>query len=52
MIKLFGWEARMANRVQVKREEELRLLWKLKTLGATNGLLRQVICNRYQAFPR
>lgn len=30
MIKLFGWETNMSKRVEDKREEELRWIWKLR----------------------
>lgn len=30
MIKLFGWENRIADRIQDKRDEELKHLGKLK----------------------
>ncbi|KAF8963033.1 multidrug resistance-associated ABC transporter [Flammula alnicola] len=30
MIKLFGWEERMAGRIKDKRDDELAWLWKLK----------------------
>ncbi|KAF8963040.1 hypothetical protein BDZ97DRAFT_1758980 [Flammula alnicola] len=39
MIKLFGWEGRMAGRIKDKRDDELAWLWKLKTLEALNGIL-------------
>ncbi|KJA13742.1 hypothetical protein HYPSUDRAFT_72890 [Hypholoma sublateritium FD-334 SS-4] len=39
MIKLFGWERRMADRVAEKRDEELRSLWKLRRLEALNGIM-------------
>ena len=30
MIKLFGWERRVSERIQGKRNDELGWLWKLK----------------------
>ena len=30
MIKLFGWERRVSERIQAKRNDELVWLWKLK----------------------
>ncbi|KDR83115.1 hypothetical protein GALMADRAFT_238938 [Galerina marginata CBS 339.88] len=39
MIKLFGWEGKMTKRLEVKREEELSWLWKMKLLNLTNGLV-------------
>ncbi|KAF8966510.1 multidrug resistance-associated ABC transporter [Flammula alnicola] len=43
MIKLFGWEGRIAGRIKDKRDEELAWLWKLKTLEALNGILNYFI---------
>ncbi|KAH9475153.1 ATP-binding cassette transporter abc4 [Psilocybe cubensis] len=39
MIKLFGWEQKMSDRLEKTREEELKWLWKLKLLDNLNGLL-------------
>ncbi|KAF8908922.1 P-loop containing nucleoside triphosphate hydrolase protein [Gymnopilus junonius] len=39
MIKLFGWERKMAGRLESKRNEELRWLWKLKFLKMATELL-------------
>ena len=36
MIKLFGWERRMNERVAEKREEELKLIWKRRLIELTN----------------
>lgn len=30
MVKLFGWEMKMAKRIEEKRDEELKSLWNLK----------------------
>ncbi|KAF9538671.1 hypothetical protein CPC08DRAFT_824613, partial [Agrocybe pediades] len=38
MIKLFGWEQKMSERLDKTRREELRWLWKLKLLDQFNGL--------------
>ncbi|KAF9553875.1 multidrug resistance-associated ABC transporter [Agrocybe pediades] len=38
MIKLFGWEQKMSERLDKTRQEELRWLWKLKLLDQVNGL--------------
>jgi hypothetical protein len=35
MIKLFGWERRMSERIQGKRNDELGWLWKLKVRRIT-----------------
>ena len=32
MIKLFGWEMRVQQNISVRREEELRLVWRRKLL--------------------
>ncbi|KAF9483592.1 multidrug resistance-associated ABC transporter [Pholiota conissans] len=39
MVKLFGWENRMAERLQAKREEELKLIWKLKLLNCASAMV-------------
>ncbi|KDR74315.1 hypothetical protein GALMADRAFT_250126 [Galerina marginata CBS 339.88] len=39
MVKLFGWERKMSERVQKARDEELKYLWKVKLLEQINGLL-------------
>ena len=30
MIKLFGWENKMSKQLDIRREEELGWLWKIK----------------------
>jgi hypothetical protein len=42
MIKLFGWERQMNERVAEKREEELNWLWKRQMLDLLNGMLKYV----------
>ncbi|KAJ3564413.1 hypothetical protein NP233_g8310 [Leucocoprinus birnbaumii] len=37
MIKLFGWENKMQDRISEKREEELLCLWQLQILELING---------------
>ncbi|KAJ6575530.1 hypothetical protein B0H10DRAFT_2168545 [Mycena sp. CBHHK59/15] len=39
MIKLFGWERQMNERVAEKREEELNWIWKKQMLDLVNGTL-------------
>ncbi|KAJ7785936.1 hypothetical protein B0H16DRAFT_1681200 [Mycena metata] len=39
MIKLFGWERQMNERVAEKRDEELNWLWKRQMLDLFNGTL-------------
>jgi len=38
MIKLFGWEENISQRLDKTRQEELLWLWKLKLLEQINGL--------------
>jgi hypothetical protein len=40
MIKLFGWEAKMENRIAEKREEELNWLWRRQVLELINGNIK------------
>jgi hypothetical protein len=40
MIKLFGWEAKINQQVEEKREEELRLVWKRKILDMINNNIK------------
>jgi len=42
MIKLFGWERKMEKRIEERRQEELKMLWKLKLLELCNVVLRYV----------
>ena len=30
MVKLFGWENKMTGKIEEKREDELKWLWKVK----------------------
>ncbi|KAF9564153.1 multidrug resistance-associated ABC transporter [Agrocybe pediades] len=39
MIKLFGWEERVAQRIAQKREAELISLWRTKVLSLINGTI-------------
>ncbi|KZT67108.1 multidrug resistance-associated ABC transporter [Daedalea quercina L-15889] len=43
MIKLFGWEPRVAAQTSEKREEELKLVEKNKLLNLINGNINHVI---------
>ncbi|KAF9455005.1 hypothetical protein P691DRAFT_813919 [Macrolepiota fuliginosa MF-IS2] len=43
MIKLFGWESNMDERIAEKREEELVWLWKRQILDLINGNLNFII---------
>ena len=40
MIKLFGWEARVAERIKSRREAELAFLRKTKFLELTNNIIK------------
>lgn len=37
MVKLFGWETNMSKKVEEKREEELRWIWKTSVRRFLNG---------------
>lgn len=39
MVKLFGWEGKMSERLQDKREKEVKLIWKTKLLNFFNGMM-------------
>jgi hypothetical protein len=39
MVKLFGWENRMSERLKEKREEELKLLWRIKLLNCASAMV-------------
>ncbi|TFK34746.1 multidrug resistance-associated ABC transporter [Crucibulum laeve] len=39
MVKLFGWEQQMFQRIEEKRKEELYWLWLRKALDLSNGLM-------------
>jgi hypothetical protein len=43
MVKLFGWERKMNERVGARRADELRLILKRKLLELANGNLNYVI---------
>ncbi|KAH6916771.1 ATP-binding cassette transporter [Coprinopsis sp. MPI-PUGE-AT-0042] len=43
MVKLFGWEKKMEDRIREKREEELSLIWKRQVLSVTNDTLNYLI---------
>lgn len=40
MVKLFGWETRMSERIDEKREEELTLLRKNKIINVYTTVLK------------
>ncbi|KDR83052.1 hypothetical protein GALMADRAFT_57306 [Galerina marginata CBS 339.88] len=43
MIKLFGWEIKMSNKIGEKRKEELRWIWKLKMFQLLNIVVSLLI---------
>ncbi|KAF9807084.1 hypothetical protein IEO21_08395 [Rhodonia placenta] len=43
MIKLFGWEPRVAEQLSEKREAELKYQWQYRILGLINAILNHVI---------
>lgn len=45
MVKLFGWENRMSERLKGKREEELKLIWKIKYLNCVSAMIGCVLRN-------
>lgn len=40
MIKLFGWEPKVADQLAGKREDELKYIWKYKVLELVNGNIK------------
>ncbi|KAJ3523042.1 hypothetical protein NMY22_g11626 [Coprinellus aureogranulatus] len=42
MVKMFGWEKNINNRIAEKREEELRYFWKRQLLDLTNNVVKLV----------
>ena len=40
MLKLFGWERKMNDRIAEKRDEELLYIWKGEILDLMNGSLK------------
>lgn len=42
MIKMFGWEKKMDERIAEKREQELHYIWKRQVLEFLNGVLKSV----------
>ncbi|KII86412.1 hypothetical protein PLICRDRAFT_144122 [Plicaturopsis crispa FD-325 SS-3] len=43
MVKLFGWESKMSDRVDAKREDELKSIWKRKMYGVGIEMLNAFI---------
>ncbi|KAF9560869.1 multidrug resistance-associated ABC transporter [Agrocybe pediades] len=43
MVKMFGWERKMSKRLDEKREEELRYLWKWMCLNLFNSAFTTLI---------
>lgn len=42
MVKMFGWEARMSERIDAKREDELKLLRKYQLINVSVTILKYV----------
>ncbi|KAH6912895.1 ATP-binding cassette transporter [Coprinopsis sp. MPI-PUGE-AT-0042] len=42
MVKLFGWEEKMDDRIREKREEELALIWKRQVFSVTNRTINVI----------
>ena len=43
MVKLFGWENRMSERLKGRREEELKLIWKIAYLNCVSSMIGCVL---------
>ncbi|KAF5330041.1 hypothetical protein D9611_010477 [Ephemerocybe angulata] len=43
MIKMFGWEQKVQERIDQRRDEELAVVWKLRMLGLIIGIVAYVI---------
>ncbi len=43
MIKLFGWEPRVASQVEERREAELKMIRKTKYIELVNNLTKYVL---------
>ena len=48
MVKLFGWEPKMRQRIAEKREDELNWIWRQNVLDVVNDVVKCVtqICPR------
>ena len=42
MIKMFGWEKKMNQKIAEKREEELQFFWKRQLLDLINNVIKLV----------
>lgn len=42
MVKLFGWEARMSERIDRKRQDELKIIRKFKFLSLISNNVKYV----------
>ena len=40
MVKMFGWEPKMEDRLAQKRDDELKLIWLRQMLDILNGTLK------------
>jgi len=50
MVKLFGWELKMNQRIAAKRDEELLWIWKLAMLQVAINLIKFVSSYYYSAL--
>ena len=50
MIKLFGWERKMDERISQKREDELHYVWKRQVVGLVNGFLKYGFSYQVELF--
>jgi cytoplasmic iron level regulating protein YaaA (DUF328/UPF0246 family) len=42
MVKMFGWEKKMNEKIAEKREEELQYFWKRQLLDLINNVIKLV----------
>lgn len=45
MVKMFGWEKKMNDRIAIKREEEISFIKWQRLLGMMSGISKCVISN-------
>lgn len=43
MVKLFGWESEMHERIAVRRADEVKWLWKRKFYDTIVGMVKSVL---------
>lgn len=52
MIKLFGWESKMSERIDRKRQEELKVIRKFRILSLISNNIRYVRSLLVRFVPR